>query len=155
MRRTRVSKTCEFPRRNAVFLQKMPFRLVAEGPPGGRRQRRDVSRRGSKTPKTGEKCLVLRVRPVNSHIKLHFLLIRRSGRTPRTLFPPLESAIFRSDVAKTSLWKIHKNTHLEASSSQTQNGLKVFFAATSCFFCGDLAIQGLQKPLTRSNNLVL
>ena len=60
---------------------------------------------GSKTPKTRGKYPVLRGRPVNFHIKLQLLLIRRSGRTPRTLFPPLESAIFRYDVAKTSLCK--------------------------------------------------
>ena len=88
--------------------------------------------KGSKTPKTGEKCTVLRGRPVNSHMKLQFLLIRRSGRTPRTLFPPLESAIFRSDVAKTSLWKIHKNAHpekalFEPNAKQSEG----FLAATS------------------------
>ena len=33
--------------------------------------------------------------------------------TPRTLFPPAGSAIFRFDVAKKSLWKIRENTHLE------------------------------------------
>ena len=31
MRRTGVSKTCEFPRRNAVFLQKWPSRAGKEG----------------------------------------------------------------------------------------------------------------------------
>ena len=98
MRRTGVSKTCEFPRRNAVFLQKWPSRAGKEGGPGGRRQRRDVSRRGQKTPKTGEKCPVLRLRPVNSHIKLQFLFTRRSGRTLRTRFPPPGSAIFRSEA---------------------------------------------------------
>ena len=55
MRRTGVSKTCEFPRRNAVFLQKWPSRAGKEGGgPGGRRQRRDVSRRDQKRQKLGK-----------------------------------------------------------------------------------------------------
>ena len=72
-----------------------------------------MTRRGQKRQKTGEQCPVLRVRPVNYHIKLRFLLIRRSGRTLRTLFPPTESAIFQSEAAKKILWKIRETVHLE------------------------------------------
>ena len=35
MRRSRVSKTCEFPRRDGVFPQKWPSRAGAEGGAGG------------------------------------------------------------------------------------------------------------------------
>ena len=92
--------------------------------------------KGSKTSNTGEKCPVLRLRPVNSHIKLQFLFTRRSGRTLRTRFPPPGSAIFRPGVEKKSLWKIRENTHLEkawkkAFPSETWDSLKGFFAMTS------------------------
>ena len=101
------SKGCAEPgfRKPANFLGETPFFFKnglpvqgKRGGAGGRRQRRDVSRRGQKTPKTGEKCPVLRLRPVNSHIKLQFLFTRRSGRTLRTRFPPPGSAIFRSEA---------------------------------------------------------
>ena len=56
--------------------------------------------KGSKTSKSEEKCYLSRIRHVNFHIKLHFLRIRRSGKTLRTFFPPAKSVIFRSEVAK-------------------------------------------------------
>lgn len=59
--------------------------------------------KGSKTPKTVEKCKVLRLRPVNSNMKLQFLLMRQSGQTPWTLFPPPGSAILGSGMAKKEL----------------------------------------------------
>ena len=93
------------------------------GGPGGRRQRRDVSRRGSKTPKTREKCPVLGLRPVKSHIKLRFLVIRRSGRTLRTLFSPPVSAIFRLEAAKKDLAR--KQNLKKALVSKNRTMLKI------------------------------
>ena len=116
---------------------------VRGGAPGGRRQRRDVSQRGSKTPKTGEKCPVLRGLPVNSDIKLQFLLIRGSGRTPRTLFPPSESAFFRSEAAKKDFAR--KPNLKKARLSEKQNMLKM--CISHAFFGTDLEIQGSVKPI--------
>ena len=145
MRRSRVSKTCEFPRRNGVFPRKWPSRAAAEGGGGGgRRQRRGMSRRGSKTPKTAEKCLVLEVRPMNSYMKLQFLLIRQSGRTPRTLFPPAESAIFRSEAAEKDL---ARKLNLKcAFLSESRNMLKM--CVSRAFFAVISKSKGSKTPKT-------
>ena len=152
MRRTGVSKTCEFPRRDGLFPQKWPSRAEAEGGgAGGRRQRRDVSRRRSKTLKTCEKCPVLRVRPVNSHIKLRFLLIRRSGRTLRTFFPPLESVFFRSEAAKKDLAR--KQNWKKSFLSENRNTLKI--CVSRAFFASISKSKGSKTPKTVEKSPVL
>ena len=102
------SKGCADPgfRKPANFLGETPFffknGLPVQGKrgggPRGAAAEAGCEPEGSKTPKTGEKCPVLRRRPVISHIKLQFLFTRRSGRTLRTRFPPPGSAIFRSEA---------------------------------------------------------
>ena len=108
-----------------------------------------MSRRGSKTPKTGEKCPVLRVRLVNSHMKLQFLLIRGSGRTPRTLFPPLESAFFRSEAAKKNF--VRKPNLKKARLSEKRNMLNM--CISHAFFAPISKSEGSKTPKTGKTTL--
>ena len=117
---------------------------VGGGGAEGRRQRRDVSRKESKTQKTGKKCSVLGVRPVNSHIKLRFLLTRRSGRTLRTRFPPPGSAIFRSVAAKRDLAR--KPNSKKAFLSENRNMLKM--RVSRAFFASISKSKGSKTPKT-------
>ena len=103
-----------------------------------------MGRRVSKTSKTGETYPVWGVGPVNSHIKLRFLLTGRSGRTLRTLFPPAGSAIFRSEAAKKDLARKPNSKH--AFLSESRNMLKM--RVSRAFFSTISKSKGSKTPKT-------